>query len=389
MFSAGSKLTLGLTTSAVAGFVVYGFLQNWGVLGVVGLGSAIVALAFLAGVVISTRDSDVAAANTAGLASAAAAQPSPGASLWPLVGGAGGAVLVVGLVTDRRWFVAGLVLLAIATVEWMVQAWSERASADPAYNRRVRGVLLHPLELPILAAVGLGALVFAFSRLMLKSSTTVGPVIFVAVASLITMFGFVFTARRMPSGRTIAGMCSVGAVAILAAGIWAGATGERAELALEGKVFKDQSGQPAERSLCGAEVNESDEHASGAVAAKSSMTAVVVLSGNTLHANEFGRAVDKVVIAKSNTVNLLFKNENGGDAELRLAASYLVTAVDSTGKPTSDLAKQVVCTNAIRSGKVQMLTITIPKVSAVAPANSPFKLYVPGLDGAEIQIEVQ
>ena len=49
----------------------------------------------------------------------------------------------------------------------------------------------------------------------------------------------------------------------------------------------------------------------------------------------------------------------------------------------------MVCTNAVKSGKVQMLTLTIPKVSAVAPANSPFKLYVPGLDGAEIQIEVQ
>ena len=45
-------------------------------------------------------------------------------------------------------FVFGIIALLATTVEWMVQAWSERASADSSYNASLRGRLAHPLELP-------------------------------------------------------------------------------------------------------------------------------------------------------------------------------------------------------------------------------------------------
>ena len=388
MFSTGSKLFFGMTSAAVAGIVVFGFFQNGDAVAVVGLGAAACALALIAGVVIYTRDADVSAADPTATASAAAASPASGASLWPLVAALGAGLVVIGLVTDKRWFIGGFITLTVALVEWMVQAWAERASADAGYNRAVRGFMLHPLEMPILAAVGLGSLIFAFSRIMLRSDSTVGPVLFIAVASLVTIFGFIFAAKRRPSKAVMAGICSVGAVAILGAGIWTAAVGERHELAEEGKIFRDEPGHPSERSNCSEEITEADHHASGSLAAKSSTIAQVILRDNKLSVETFGDAASSVVLGRGLTVNIMFKNENPEGEERRLAAAYLVNALDANGKPTTDLAQQIVCTNAIDGGKVQLITINIPKPSAAAPPGKEFKFYVPGIPGAEIPIEV-
>ena len=62
----------------------------------------------------------------------------------------GAVLVVVGLVTYPVVFMFGIIALLAAAVEWMVQAWSERASADVAFNADVRGRIAHPLEFPIL-----------------------------------------------------------------------------------------------------------------------------------------------------------------------------------------------------------------------------------------------
>ena len=387
MFSTGSKLSLGLTGSAVAGTVVYGFFQKWDMLGVIGLGAAVLAMALIAGVVLFVRDGDV-STEPAGVATANAAQQAPNASLWPLAGGIGGVVLVIGLITDKRWFIAGASVLFITLIEWMIQAWAERASGDRAYNSRVRGWVIHPLELPILGALGLGALIFAFSRIMLRANKTVGPTLFIALAALITVFGFIFTATKRPSKSVIAGICVVGAAAVLTGGIWAAAVGERPQLAEEGKIFRDTPEAPAVRSECGAEENEADHHASGAVALKSAYTAVVTLRDGKLTATQLGDPIDHLAVSRGAIVNILFRNENGGEGKHRLTASFLVNAVDANGKPTTGLAAKEICTNAIGSGKVQSLTVLFPKPSIAAPAGKEYKLDVPGLTGASFPVEV-
>ena len=176
---------------------------------------------------------------------------------------------------------------------------------------------------------------------------------------------------------------------VLAAGIWSASVGERKQLAEEGKVFTDKPGQPSERANCGAELTEADKDASGSISDKSSTLAQVILRDNRLWAVSLGRPVAAVTVGRSQTVNIMFKNENPGDGEeRRLAASYLVNAVDANGKPTTDLTQKTVCTNAIKGGKVQLLTLTVPKPSAVAPAGKEFKVYVPGIPGAEVPLEV-
>lgn len=389
MFSTGSKLFFGMTASAIVGLVLLSIVQDGDALGVAGLAFAAMALILVGAVVIYTRDADVAAGDATASTTAAAARPAPGNSLWPLVGAAGGGLLVIGLVTDKRWFIGGAIVATVALVEWMVQAWAERASAETAYNRRVRGFILHPLEMPILASIGLGALIFAFSRIMLRSDTTVGPTIFVALAALITIFGFVLAAKRRPGKTAVATICTLGALGILAVGIWAAADGERPELAEEGKIFKGIHGEAPERANCSEEITEADKDASGSLAHKSATTAQIILRDNKLAVVQYGEASPALRIAAGNTVNVIFKNENPEAGEpRRLTAAYLVNGRDSSGKPTTDLAQETVCTNAIEGGKVQLLTLTVPKPSTVAPEGKEFRLYVPGVEGAEVPLEV-
>ena len=58
MFTTGSKFLIGATVLATISAIAYGVAQD-GVMGTVGLFSAAVALAFLAGINIYTRDSNI------------------------------------------------------------------------------------------------------------------------------------------------------------------------------------------------------------------------------------------------------------------------------------------------------------------------------------------
>jgi hypothetical protein len=390
MFTTGSKLFFGLTAAAVAGFLVYGFFQEWGALGVVGLASAAVVLAFFAGVSLATRDSTVSAMDDAAIATSAAAQPAPHRSLWPLVGAAGGALLVIGAVTDQRWFVAGIAALIVALVEWTVVAWANRASASVDFNEGVRDRFLLPLELPILAALGLGLMIASFSRIMLNAEPNVGTVLFISIAALILVFGFVFAAWKRPRRVLGAALCALGAVLLVGGGIWAAAHGEHPDLAEEGRLFRDSEEHgPAVRSECGEDPNEADENASSSLSAKAALFARITLRDGTLTAtDQDGRPIDPLTVPRGLVTNVMFRNESGDSEHRRLAVHYLAPVIDENGQPTNELAEAVACTNAIESGAVQMLTFSIPRPSAAAPEGRGYTMNVPGVEGAEIEVVV-
>jgi len=199
MFPSGSKLLFGGAVLALVAAVVYGVTQE-GSLGTVGLISASLGLFLLAGVNLYIRDADVSPMDTGALTQSAAAAPVPGASMWPIVAALGGLLVVVGLVTYPVVFIFGIILLIAATAEWMVQAWSERASSDVAYNADVRARIAHPLEFPILAAVGVGIIIYSFSRIMLFLSKTSGPAVFAVIAAAILVVAFIVAFS--PSVRT-------------------------------------------------------------------------------------------------------------------------------------------------------------------------------------------
>ena len=199
MFTTGSRLLVGGAVLATVAAVVYGLTQE-GSLGTVGLISAAFALAFLAGVNMYTRDADVSAMDPAATTMSAAAAPAPGPSMWPLVGALGAMLLVVGLVTYPVVFMFGLVAHP-GRGGRVDGAGVERAGVGrrTAYNAEVRGRIAHPLEFPLLGAVGIGIVIYSFSRIMLFLSKTGGPAVFAVIAALILLVGFVLA--FMPSIR--------------------------------------------------------------------------------------------------------------------------------------------------------------------------------------------
>ena len=124
-------------------------------------------------------------------------------------------------------FKAGIVLLLAAAVEWMVQGWSERASADPAYNAGLRKRMLHPLEFPVLAAVGLAAIIYSFSRIMLWIDKSGGPVVFIVAGALVLFGGFVFASKPSLKKGVVAGVCAIAALGLVSTGAVMAIDGQR------------------------------------------------------------------------------------------------------------------------------------------------------------------
>ena len=154
----------------------------------------------------------------------------------------------------------------------MVQAWSERASADVAFNAGVRARIAHPLEFPILGAVGIGIVIYSFSRIMLFLSKASGPAVFATIAAGILLVGFVVAFRPVLRGGAIAAVAVIAAVGLVAGGVAAALEGER-----ELHPHETTEDLAAEGECDTAEGTEVDEHASQSVAAKANITAEVTL----------------------------------------------------------------------------------------------------------------
>ena len=121
MFITGSKLLIGGSVLATVAAFAYGISQTEA-LGIVGLISAALALGLLAGFNVWARDSNLSAMDATAVATSEAAANPPGASIWPMAFAVGGAVLVVGLVTQQTVFTIGLIMILAAGAQWMVQA---------------------------------------------------------------------------------------------------------------------------------------------------------------------------------------------------------------------------------------------------------------------------
>src|SRR5205085_10535302 len=97
------------------------------------LGSLAIASALLGLLAVVVRDGDVDAAEV----------DEPVAHLalpagWPALGAVGAGVAAVGLAGRNALLWVGIGIIAAVAIEWMVQGWAERASADPLFNRSLR-----------------------------------------------------------------------------------------------------------------------------------------------------------------------------------------------------------------------------------------------------------
>jgi hypothetical protein len=352
MFTTGSKLLIGSAAAAWISAAVYGIAQG-GALGSIGLISAAVALSLLAAVNVYVRDSNVSALDHEHFEAAAAAQATAGPSLWPLLVAVGATTMTLGLVTFEAIFVLGLIAVVAGALEWLVQGWSERASADQEFNSEVREVMADPFELPVAGAIAAGIVVYAFSRVMLglpsKSATVVA---FVIMAAVVLLVGGLLGLR--PVSKPMAtGAFSVAVVALVAAGAIFGLNGER------DIEEHHTTGYIAEENECGTQETEADEKASQTVASKSAVAAELTFADEHLTAElpGFDGEYEEITLPRSNPSNVLFHNDT--DEEARLVIE-LHPDVDSDGVPTGP---ERLCTALVEPGGTQLLTVLLPRPS--------------------------
>ena len=379
MFTTGSKLLIGSSVLAAISAIAYGVAQD-GVMGTVGLASAAVALAFLAGINIYTNDSNIWDDEIASVETAPAAARPPANSIWPMAFALGAAVLTVGLVTYQAVFVVGVVLLLATGAEWTAEAWAERASADAAYNAEVRSRIANPLEFPLAAAIGIGIIVYSFSRIMLWLSKTNTVIAFAVLGVIILTVAFLAAYRPGLKSRAAVGAIAVGVLALVAGGAAAGLDGER-----EIKEHETTEGltEEGEEICLSPEEFEADEKASQSVGAQANVAAEITLTeAGELDFDVVGpvESPDQLTLPRSNPNNVIFINES--DEERRLSVDLTVPPADAV----EDEGPLLKCTTLVEPGGRQNITLTIGAPSFAAPDG--YFFFVPGVESARLELIV-
>ena len=379
MITTGSKLFYGLGTVATIGAILW-FIQNdGGSLGAVALAFLAVALFFLGAIASFSRDGHVLSTDTAAHATSAAVDRPAGRSLWPLGVAVAAGTTVVGLVSSPGIFKVGVALLLAFGAEWLIQAWSERASADAGYNEKVRGWVIHPLEIPIGGALLLAVIVLSFSRVMLALSAEAGPIVFAILASLVLFFGTVLAFRRGANPRVLGGIGAVILLALSGVGVALALNGEREEL-VTASAEDHLATRPCEEGQ-----EEADKDASRSMSAKSNIAAVITLENGALSAHQVGMPVDgtSITLQRSNPSVILFKNLDEGSR--RMVVTYGKTVEDLGGGVTNEKVLEA-CTSLVDKGGEQMVSVNFPKPSFAA--TEPYSITVPGLEGQAIEVQV-
>jgi hypothetical protein len=183
---------------------------------------------FLAVLTSAVRDSDAeAAAQVAGLETVPEVPAPDAPNYWPIVGAFSAAAVVLGLAVGSQLFVIGMIGAAIVVVEWAVRAWSDRATGDPEVNRSLRARIMHPIEVPAVAVLGIGIFVLAVSRILLALPKNGSYLVFAIVPAIIFGVGVLIVTKPKLSQSVIAGLLLFGGIAVLAGGVAAAIAGER------------------------------------------------------------------------------------------------------------------------------------------------------------------
>ncbi len=372
MISTGFKYFFGVTVLSIVALIMSYALFEKFALGGVGISFLIAGGALLAGLSAFASDGTTRDANTS--TSDLVTQ-----SMWPLVSAVGVVFLALGLVTSSVVFFGGVVMLLAALSEWMVQAWSERASSDSTHNVAARKRLLNPIEFPVLAAVGLGVVIFSFSRIMLTVNKSTGAVLFIVAGALVLVAGALFAIKPNMKRSVGSAICVLGALGIIAGGVASAVSGERDELveaAAEGHFSHAE---------CGPEESKYyDKLAEGTLSLRSSVSATVVYKDGELSASIQGLAEPQksLTVGRSIPTNIIFRNATPG--EFRLVAHLGGDKVtDKAAEGESH--KNETCTQLVALGAEQSLTLKIAKPSSV---ENVYYLYIAGADDKKIELVV-
>lgn len=288
MFTTGSKFFYGSAAVAAVAAVIYATTSGDALFtGTILLVSLTIAAGFLGGVMSAFRDAHrPAAAGAEGLVPEHRAAPY---SLWPIAAAFAFGVTALGVAVDRRAFILGLAGILVVAMEWAITGWADGASNDPAWNRAVRGRYMHAVEFPVVGALGVGAIAFLFSRVMLALHEEEATIAFIVLGALILGAAVLLAAKPVLARKAMPVMVVVGAVALLGAGVAGIANGE-----VDHSELHEVSGR--------------------AVASKASVEAVIEI-------DEEGKLNrDTLTVPKGAVLNFLFRNNDDGERELKFKA---------------------------------------------------------------------
>ena len=379
MFTTGSKLFIGATVVSLVSAIVVGATTGGavGMSATIGLITATVVFALVAGLNVANRDGNVSVDTPA--ESTGAAHRDAGQSMWPFVMAVGLAGLVVGSVSKPVVFKAAVVVILAAGVEWLVQSYTGRASADASYNHSLHQRLLHPLEFPVLATAVIAVVVYSLSRILLAVSKE-GSLIAAVVVSVLIFVTIAIVVRR-PGIRkgTVAGISAVSLVALVGIGVASAVGGQRHIHEHPEITAAVCLGEASEE-----ELEEIDHLASQQVSLGSAVAATVKITEddrlvafiNGIPAVEY----HELTVPRASSVNVLFRNESSEPRRLTARLGTFAATDGSAGSENAD------CTTAVDPGKELIFTFRVSKPALAS--STPYSLFVPGLDGQEIKLLV-
>jgi hypothetical protein len=224
VITTGAKLWFGITFYALVAAAAY-FLATGGEDGgAVTLLFIAAGAAVLGGTAVATRDGEAAAGGEKEAVRIRSALPAP----WPAFGALGAGVAIVGYAAGGILLYLGLGIMGVTLLEWMVQGWAERSTADPAYNKALRDRIMFPIEVPAAGLLGLGLVILTFSRVLLAlPNKDASTAVAIVVAVLITTTAFIVASKPKISSNVLSWILAIAAVALLAGGIIGGVSGER------------------------------------------------------------------------------------------------------------------------------------------------------------------
>lgn len=235
MITTAAKFWFAVFVLALVGSAAYGFPAGGEWFGSTVLGSIAIASLLLGLLAVGLRDS----VDTEVRVDEVVARSALPAG-WPALLALGAGVAGIGLAGRNALLYVGIGIIVITLLEWMVQGWAERATADPAYNQSLRDRIMSPLEIPVIALLVIAFVLIAFSRVLLSVDQSASTAIAIAVPLVVFLGAILVVSRPKVGSSVLAGLLALGAVVMLAAGIAGGVAGQR-EFVHEGDELPEEA----------------------------------------------------------------------------------------------------------------------------------------------------
>ena len=376
MFTTGSKLFLGATVLSLVGAIVVGSTVG-GQGTIIALVAATVIFAFLVALNFFINDGNVSSMEPDATVNAAANTIAPARTIWPFIGVLGLGLVVIGFDTRPMFVVLGVLILLLVGLEWTMQTWADRASADRAYNTNLRSHTLGPLEFPMLAALAGVAIVYSFSRIMLFIDKAGGPVVFIIAAALIVVAGYLVASKPNLKKSVVTGIATIVGLGLVSTG---------AVMAIDGQRKIEHHATPvSDPAVCSEPGKDDhiDKRAPQDVTIKASLAGHIVVKDGKLAAYSQGLrgARADITLGKGAINNIMFVNE---DSEPRRFTVNMGEFADPAGgAPTKATPR---CTTLLEEGGKAMLTLKFERPSIASITG--YSIVVPGIEDQAIQVLV-